>query len=279
MKIARTRQELRSLRNEFGDSLGFVPTMGALHHGHRSLLLSSKAENKFTALSIFVNPTQFGPKEDFSCYPRTLEEDLALAEAAGVDLVFTPTQEEIYPPGFHTFIEVEKVSEPLCGHFRPGHFRGVATVVYQLLALVRPQRAYFGQKDIQQCVVIERMVHDLLLPVELQFCETLREVDGLALSSRNRYLSPQDRERATVIYRALSAGKKVFIERETSITAILNRARQELATVPEFQVQYCEVRSRHDLSEIARIEDEAVLAIAGYLGQTRLIDNLLLKKS
>lgn len=216
MIVVSTQEELRAVIPK-GKKVGFVPTMGALHEGHASLLKQARAETDFVVLSIFVNPTQFGPNEDFSKYPRTLENDLEIAKQAGVDLVFTPTAEIIYPKGWSTFIEVEKLTDSLCGKFRPGHFRGVTTVVYRLFQLVKPHVAFFGQKDLQQCLVIQKMVKDLELPVEIRISPTVREKDGLAMSSRNRYLSPTEREMALVISRALFAVKR---ERVKSVSKL-----------------------------------------------------------
>ncbi len=270
-QVLRTAAELRALPRE---SLGFVPTMGALHEGHAALLRRSVQENPRTLLSVFVNPTQFGPAEDFSRYPRTFEADLALAEREKVDYLFAPLPEEIYPPGWRTFIEVEKLQEVLCGKYRPGHFRGVATVVHRLFQLVRPHKAYFGQKDLQQCVVLEKMVADLGLPVSIEICPTVREQDGLALSSRNRYLTAEEREQAPVIYRALLAAQE-----EKEVSLLLARARAMLAQVPAFELQYLEVRSLPNLEEISRVEGRAAIFVAGYFGKTRLIDNRIFKSA
>jgi pantoate--beta-alanine ligase len=277
MKVLHSAEELRfALEAYRAKSIGFVPTMGALHEGHASLIRRSAEENPCTVLSIFVNPTQFGPTEDFSRYPRTLEEDCRLAESEGAAFVFAPDLAEIYPPGWSTFIEVEKVAAPLCGKFRPGHFRGVATVVHRLFSLVAPSVAYFGQKDLQQCLVIQRMVRDLGLPVRIEICPTVRESDGLALSSRNRYLSPEERAKATVIYRALQAAEQSFRDGERSVAALMAEAGRELGKVPEFELQYAEIRSLPDLGEIARVEGQSAFVVAGFLGKTRLIDNVIL---
>jgi pantoate--beta-alanine ligase len=257
-------------------NIGFVPTMGALHEGHASLLEECKKENEVSVLSVFVNPTQFGPKEDFSRYPRTLAADLEIAKRSRVDILFAPTVDTIYPNGWNTFIEVSGVSEPWCGAYRPGHFRGVATVVYRLFSLVKPARAYFGQKDLQQCLVLQRMVRDLDLPIELMIGATIRENDGLAKSSRNRYLSPEERRDATVIFRALKAAEEIFQKGERNPEKIEESAKKVLAEVASFQVQYCEIRSFPDLEKVSNIEESAALGIAGYLGKTRLIDNTLL---
>lgn len=260
------------------DSIGFVPTMGALHAGHAALLERSKKENGCTVLSIYVNPTQFGPNEDFQKYPRTLNADVELAEKSGVDIVFAPADSVIYPPGFSTSIDVGAVAEPLCGKFRPGHFRGVATVVARLFNLVCPDRAYFGQKDIQQCLVIQRMVRDLALPVEVVIVPTVREADGLALSSRNRYLSPAERERAAVLYRALrSAFDLVGKGGAAQASEVLARARKIIEAEATLKLQYLELRSFPDLAPLEAITGPAVFAVAAHSGSTRLIDNLILE--
>lgn len=273
--VAELKKALASTRHQ-KRSVGFVPTMGALHEGHEALLSQAVAENDVTVLSIFVNPTQFGPNEDYSRYPRSFDEDCLRAQRAGVDVVFAPTPEVIYPAGWGTYIDVEGVTESLCGRYRPGHFRGVATVVYRLFRLVQPKRAYFGQKDLQQCLVIGRMVRDLRLPVRIIACPTVREADGLALSSRNRYLSPEERAKAVVIPKALEAVGREFENGNRQVEALLATAKKVLATVPEFELQYAEIRSLPNLEPIRRVEGPSAFAIAGYLGKTRLIDNTIL---
>lgn len=278
-QVLKTVMELRHALAEHharAEVIGFVPTMGALHEGHAMLMERCAEECPVRVLSIFVNPTQFGPNEDFSRYPRTFEADLELARTKGVQYVFAPSPEEIYPKGYSTFLEIAKVSEPLCGAFRPGHFRGVATVVHRLFQIVRPQVAYFGQKDLQQCLVIDRMVKDLELPVKIAICPTVREADGLAKSSRNRYLSAEDRLKSTVIFRAMEAVRKGYDRGERGVQSLRELAQTELATVPDFRVQYCEIRALPLLENIEQIEGPATLAIAGFLGNTRLIDNLVL---
>lgn len=277
--MLKTEKELREVidaHTERREATGFVPTMGALHQGHAALLRRAAQECPVTVLSIFVNPTQFGPNEDFSRYPRAFEADLEIARDCGVQYVFAPDVDTIYPKGWSTFIDVQGVSEPLCGSFRPGHFRGVATVVYRLFRLVRPQVAYFGQKDLQQCLVIERMVRDLALPVRIAICDTLRESDGLAMSSRNRYLSAEERAKATIIFKAMQAVHEAFAQGEREVEDLVDLAHVTLSQVPDFQEQYCEIRSLPNLGSIDHIEGPAALAIAGFLGKTRLIDNLVL---
>lgn len=259
-----------------GDTIGFVPTMGALHEGHATLLRRSAGENKVTVLSIFVNPTQFGPNEDFSRYPRTLEADLELARQSGVTHVFVPSEKEIYPEGWRTFIEVEGLTNVLCGKFRPGHFRGVATVVYRLFRLVEPTVAYFGQKDLQQCLVIQKMVRDLELPLRVEICPTMREPDGLAMSSRNRYLSPEERRKAITIFRSLQTLKAHYQKGQRNVGPLVTAALDALHRVADFQVQYAEIRGLDSLEELSVVDRPCAFFVAGYLGSTRLIDNLVL---
>ena len=276
MKTADSIKALRKARTALKGSVGFVPTMGALHEGHVSLMRRSVQENKHTIVSIFVNPSQFGPSEDLAKYPRTLKADLALCTKAGVALVFTPTSEMIYPPGYDTWVEVDKLSKPLCGEFRPGHFKGVATVVCKLFNLVQPTRAYFGRKDAQQLAVLTRMVQDLNMPLEIVPCETVREQDGLAMSSRNRYLTPQERERALCISRALFDVARLFEKGERDVSHLTSVL--EAAVGGEMdEVQYAEIRRHADLGEFGeKIDAPALAAIAGYVGSTRLIDNVVL---
>lgn len=276
MKTVSTVAALRHARAKLKGSVGFVPTMGALHEGHASLMRRSVKENSHTVVSIFVNPAQFGPKEDLDKYPRTLKQDLKLCREAGVDVVFTPASELMYPPGFDTWVEVEKLSRPLCGEFRPGHFKGVATVVCKLFNLVQPTRAYFGRKDAQQALILTRMVEDLNLPLEVITCETVREHDGLAMSSRNRYLSPTERERALCISRALFEVKRLFDKGERDVDHLTSVLEAGVGAEMD-EVQYAEIRRLADLSEFhERIDAPALAAVAGMVGTTRLIDNVVL---
>ena len=255
MKVCRTIAEVRAaLAPLSAGSVGLVPTMGALHDGHLSLLRAARAECDTVVMSLFVNPAQFGEARDLDSYPRDEEHDLAAAGEAGVDLVFAPSAEEMYPPGFQTWVEVTELGSMLEGRFRPGHFRGVATVVLKLLVIVRPDRAYFGQKDAQQVEVIRRMIHDLALDVELRVVPTVRDADGLAISSRNGLLSPEERQRALALPRALA-------------TKDAERARALLAESNGLEVDYVE------LAEF----DPPVLAAAVRVGSTRLIDNVVLE--
>jgi pantoate--beta-alanine ligase len=256
--------------------VGLVPTMGYLHEGHLSLVSRARTECGQAAVSIFVNPTQFGPGEDLSRYPRDLDRDLAVLERAGAALVFVPEAAEIYPPGFATRIEVGPVAAPLEGAVRPGHFAGVATVVAKLINLVRPERVYFGQKDAQQCVVVRRMIRDLDLPVAMVVGETVREPDGLALSSRNAYLDPSQRARAPVLYRALSAGRACYESGERDAARLRAVMRAVLTEAGETAIDYVSVAVPESLLECATVEGGALLSLAVRFGTTRLIDNILL---
>jgi pantoate--beta-alanine ligase len=270
--ITEVRQAVRAARAA-GRTIGLVPTMGALHAGHLSLLAAARARGDFLVVSIFVNPTQFGPAEDLAAYPRTPEADAEACRQAQADVVFAPAAEEMYPEGFATTVRVAEVTEGLCGRFRPGHFEGVATVVCKLLNIVQPDRAYFGEKDYQQIVVLRRMAWDLDLPVEILGCPTVREADGLALSSRNRYLSPGRRQVAPELYRALLAGAEVARRGGTGKQAVA-AAQEILCAVPEFRVQYLEAVDPETLAPRPQDGPPLLLAAAVYLGDTRLLDNI-----
>ncbi|WP_084731107.1 pantoate--beta-alanine ligase [Microvirga vignae] len=258
-----------------GLRVGFVPTMGFLHEGHRALIAESVARCDITVVSIFVNPTQFGPHEDLERYPRALERDHELCRTAGVSLIFVPNASEIYPPGFQTSVEPGPVAEPLCGAFRPGHFRGVITVVTKLFNIVQPDVAFFGQKDFQQCAVIRQLVRDLNLGVEIVTVPTVREPDGFALSSRNSYLSAADRERARCLSRGLFAAQAAFQAGERDSRTLVETARAQMMEVD--CLQYLELRDAGTLEAIpGLVEQPAALCVAAYVGATRLIDNVLL---
>jgi pantoate--beta-alanine ligase len=264
MRVLRTVAEAREAFPREG--VGLVPTMGALHAGHIALLRAARAENETLAMSIFVNPTQFGPDEDYEEYPRDDEHDLRVAEAEGVDLVFAPSAEEMYPEGFQTWVEVERISERMEGAARPEHFRGVATACVKLFNIVRPERAYFGQKDAQQAALVEQLVHDLNLPVEIRLVATVRDDDGLALSSRNARLSSEERTAATALPRALAAGQDAFTAGGDPVVA----TRAVLRAEPRLGVDYVET---------ARFNGRVHLLAAVRAGKTRLIDNVLLEGS
>ncbi len=275
MKVVTTLEELWETRQALPNPLGFVPTMGYLHDGHLSLVRCAKRDNQSVAVSIFVNPTQFGPNEDLESYPRDLERDLAMLEAEGVDLVWTPTAEVMYPPGFQTWVEVEKITKVLEGARRPGHFRGVTTVVAKLFNAVQPQRAYFGQKDAQQARVIQRMAQDLSYPIEIVVCPIRREPDGLAMSSRNTYLNPAERQAATVLYRALIAAKAAFQAGERDADALRKIMGDTINAEPLARLQYVSCADPDTLEEIHGKAEKALLSMAVYVGKTRLIDNML----
>lgn len=281
MQVVSTIEELRALRASVapGQTVGLVPTMGYLHAGHMSLVQAARAQCDIVAVSIFVNPTQFGPNEDFARYPRDMERDLGLLREAGVDWVFTPTPEVMYPPGYSTYVSVESVTEPLEGAARPGHFRGVATVVAKLFNMVQPHRAYFGQKDAQQVVVVRRMVEDLNFPLEVVIVPTMREPDGLAMSSRNVYLNPEERQAALVLYRALNAAKEAWDKGERRGSLLREPMRRTLAAEPLAQPDYVSVADPRTLQELdeSRQATRALASLAVRIGKTRLIDNFLLE--
>jgi pantoate--beta-alanine ligase len=278
MKVVETISDVRRQVNaakSAGKRIGFVPTMGALHIGHISLIERSVAECDYTIVSIFVNPTQFGPSEDFEKYPRPIEKDLKICEDNGVDVVFAPSVSEIYPSRNLTWVEVEKLTEPLCGSFRPGHFRGVATVCAKLFNIVRPDVACFGQKDAQQAIVIKKMVADLNMPLEIVVCPTVREKSGLAVSSRNEYLSAKQRKDAAVIYKSLQRAEFLIKSGEKDADKITGGMKTVLNQVGELQLEYADVVDAETLEKLERIGGKVLVAVAARLGPTRLIDNIL----
>ncbi|HEX6799566.1 MAG TPA: pantoate--beta-alanine ligase [Ktedonobacterales bacterium] len=282
MRVVTTLDELADARTAWSGgrrAAGLVPTMGYLHAGHLSLVACARAENEVVIASIFVNPTQFGPHEDLARYPRDLPRDLELLAAAGCDVVFTPSAEQMYPPGFSTYVEPGgMLSERLEAAARPRHFRGVATVVLKLFNLVQPARAYFGQKDAQQVAVLRRMVTDLNVPVELRVCPTVREADGLALSSRNAYLGPEDRAAAAVLSRALLAGVAVFDARPAGGVEAVRQAMAAVAAgEPRTALEYADVCDPDTFAPLTELSTPALLAIAARVGPARLIDNVVLR--
>ena len=279
MQVLSTVHEMRAACRavrKSGQSLALVPTMGALHAGHIALVRAARAQCDVVAASIFVNPTQFGPNEDFSKYPRTFEKDCALLEAEGVALLFAPQSEEMYPKGASTFVEVEGVGDRLDGRSRPGHFRGVATVVAKLFHIVGPHKAFFGQKDAAQVAVLRSMVRDLNFPLDLVVCPTVREPDGLALSSRNRYLSAEERGRALVLSRALNVIAAAYGAGQKDVARLLEAGHSVLATEPDVRIDYLEIVNADTLLPLTEAVPGALVAVAAYLGATRLIDNTLL---
>lgn len=276
MRNVSTLDELRSARLSLDGTVGLVPTMGYLHEGHLSLIRRAREECDHVVVSIFVNPTQFGPKEDLSKYPRDLDRDLSLIEPLGTDLAWIPSAEVMYPKGYQTWVEVEAITSPLEGAMRPGHFRGVTTVVAKLFIAVQPHKAYFGQKDAQQAAVIRRMTLDLNFPIEVVVCPTVREADGLAMSSRNVYLDPEQREAATALFRSLSAAKELFESGERDAEAIRRRMKEVLAGEPLAEPQYVSCADYDSLEELTEIRGKALLSMAVFIGKTRLIDNFVL---
>jgi pantoate--beta-alanine ligase len=280
MRVIRTNADLRSWSRKAradGRTVGLVPTLGALHEGHLSLVRAAKAACGSVAASIFVNPTQFGPNEDFALYPRTFDADCELLAAEGVDVVFAPALEEMYPPGAATFVEVEWLSQRLDGHSRPGHFRGVATVVAKLLIAAEPDQAFFGQKDAAQVAVLRRMIADLRLPVDLVVCPIVREPDGLAMSSRNRYLNPEERRQALVLHRALDAVESAVAAGERNSKTLISVAQAAFASEPEVRVDYIAAVNWATLEPVETAQPGTLFAIAAWVGKTRLIDNFVVE--
>lgn len=268
--------DLRRLRSQLRDPLGLVPTMGFLHAGHLSLVQCAHEQCSSVAVSIFVNPAQFGQNEDLAAYPRDLQQDLELLDKEGVDLVWTPTVADMYPPGFQTWVEAGPLTEPLEGARRPGHFKGVTTVVTKLFNAVQPQRAYFGQKDAQQALVVRRMVRDLDFPIDVVVCPTVREKDGLAMSSRNAYLDRDERAAATVLYRALAAARDAFATGTTDAQSLRRIAMGILESEPLASTQYVSVAHSETLEEVDGTVDRGLVLMAVRIGSTRLIDNVIL---
>lgn len=269
------RAEIQTARRE-GKRIGLAPTMGALHAGHLSLVQACCQECEFNVVTIFVNPTQFGPSEDFDRYPRDLEADLEALSPYPVDLVFVPSTDEIYPSGFSTAVEVGRVADPWEGASRPGHFSGVATVVLKLLNMASPDVAYFGQKDYQQTVVVRQMVRDLNLPVEIRVCPTVRESDGLALSSRNAYLSPDERRQALALSQGLKLAEELARSGEQDAGSIRQAVMDRLTCEPDIQVEYVAVVDPQTLEELNELSNPTLVAMAAFVGPTRLIDNQLI---
>jgi pantoate--beta-alanine ligase len=269
------RERLWLARRE-GQSVGFVPTMGALHEGHLALMRRARAENDRVVVSLFVNPTQFGPNEDFTRYPRNLERDAGMAAQTGIDWLFHPEVAEVYPTGDDTTVQVHRLARPLEGRFRPGHFQGVTTVVARLFGLVQPNRAYFGRKDYQQLRVIERMTEDLRLPITIVPVETVRDPDGLAMSSRNQYLSPGEREAGLALIRSLRAAQAAYASGERRAGRVRASVRRVLAEEPRLRVQYAAVVDAATLTPLRSLDRPALVALAAFVGETRLIDNTVL---
>lgn len=280
MKILRTVAQITEFAKaaqQAGKVIGLVPTMGALHEGHLTLMRTAKAKCDVVIASVFVNPVQFGPNEDYDAYPRRFEEDCRKLESVGVDAVFHPEPAEMYPEGYGTYVNVESAfTGKLCGGQRPGHFRGVATVVTKLMNLSRAQEAFFGQKDAQQVLVIKRFVKDLNIQVNVNMVPIVREESGLARSSRNAYLSPEEKQAALVLSRSLKKAEEAYKTGEISVEALKNIVRNEIATEPMAVIDYVELYSFNELKEISQVKGESLLAIAVKIGKTRLIDNIII---
>ena len=275
-KIIDVKKELKEVRSQ-GKTIGFVPTMGFLHEGHLSLVRESLQSTDVTVVSIFINPAQFGPKEDFKEYPRDLERDSELLEKEGVDYLFVPDKKEIYPEGYETYIEVLNLQDKLCGRSRPGHFRGVNTVVLKLFNIICPDISFFGQKDAQQAVILKRMVQDLDLDVRIEVLPIIREKDGLALSSRNACLGQEERKAALVLSKSLKEAQSMIEKGERDSVEIVNRMREMINNEPLVKIDYIEIVDMVKLNPIARMEKEVLVALAAYIGRGRLIDNTILR--
>ena len=277
MQVVKTIPELRALRQKLSGTVGFVPTMGYLHEGHLALVKRARTENSAVIVSIYVNPAQFGAGEDFGAYPRDLNRDLDLLVGEGVDVIFVPSDGEMYPPGFSSWVHVEKVTERLEGASRPGHFRGVATVVAKLFNMVAPAKAYFGQKDAQQVVVVKRMVADLNMGIEIVLVPTLRESDGLAIGSRNIWLGPEERRAAAILFKALTLARRLGQEGEKDVDRIRRRMISLIEQEPLARIDYVSLADAETLAELDLIDRPALASLAVWIGKTRLIDNMPLE--
>jgi pantoate--beta-alanine ligase len=277
MHVVKTVLEIRASRQQLKGTVGFVPTMGYLHEGHLALVKQAKIENSAVVVSIYVNPTQFGPREDLGAYPRDLDRDIELLRKEGTDVVFVPPDDEMYPSEFSSWVDVEKVTERLEGASRPGHFRGVATVVAKLFNIVQPTRAYFGQKDAQQVVVIKRMAADLNMNLEVAVVPTVRESDGLAMSSRNMYLSPKERQAGTILFKALTLARQLRGGGEKDAENIRRQMTALIQKEPLAQIDYVSIADAETLEELNSLDRPAVASLAVRIGKTRLIDNMPLE--
>lgn len=280
MRMIETISDMKAIirtQKKEGKTIGFVPTMGYLHEGHMSLVKASLHDNDFTIMSIFVNPTQFGPNEDFSKYPRDLSRDFAMAEEAGVDVVFAPANTEMYPEDYKTFVDVDGITEVLCGKSRPGHFKGVTTIVSKLFHIVEPDHAYFGKKDAQQGIVIKKMVSDLNMNSKIILCPIIREKDGLAMSSRNSFLNTEERKAALILSQSLFEVEALIKVGETSKEFILEYLNSSISKEPLAKIEYIQIVDGENLEEIKTIKSRVLIALAVRFGNTRLIDNVLLE--
>ncbi|MFC1847394.1 pantoate--beta-alanine ligase [Chloroflexota bacterium] len=277
MKVVETLADMKRLRLELAEPVGFVPTMGYLHNGHLALVKQARAESQTVVVSIFVNPMQFGPQEDFTSYPRDTERDLAMLEKGETDVVFMPSAAEIYPPQFDSWVETGKVSQRLEGAARPTHFRGVSTVVAKLFNIVQPTKAYFGQKDAQQLIVIRKMVTDLNMNLEVVTCPTVREPDGLAMSSRNTYLKPEERRTAAVLYQSLKLANQLWSQGEKDSELIRREMRKLIEKQPLANIDYVSIADADTLEELDEVKPPALVSLAVKIGKPRLIDNIVLQ--
>jgi pantoate--beta-alanine ligase len=276
MQIAKNIAEMKAMRMKSLGSVGFVPTMGYLHQGHLALVKQARDENSAVVVSIFVNPTQFGPSEDFKSYPRNTERDLAMLQKEKTDIIFMPSAEEMYPEGFNSWVEIEKVTDRLEGSHRPGHFKGVATIVAKLFNIVEPTRAYFGQKDAQQALVIKKMVTDLNMNLKVIVAPTVRESDGLAMSSRNVYLNSEERQAATILFKALTLAQNLREKGEMHADTVRGHMTSLISREPLAKIEYISIADAQTLEELAEIDRPAVASLAVRFGKTRLIDNIVL---
>ncbi|MFC2043990.1 pantoate--beta-alanine ligase [Chloroflexota bacterium] len=277
MKVVETISEMKQLRRDLTEPVGFVPTMGYLHEGHLTLVSRAKAENFSVIVSIFVNPAQFGPQEGFARYPRDIPRDLSMLDRKGTDIVFMPSVVEMYPPRFSSWVDVQRITERLEGVSRPGHFRGVATVVTKLFNIVEPSKAYFGQKDAQQVVIVKKMVVDLNMNLEIITVPTVRESDGLAMSSRNTYLNGEERHAAVVLYQALILAQQLWLQGERNAEHLRWEIKELIKKQPLAKIDYVSVADAETLEELDKVKAQALISIAVKLGKTRLIDNIFLK--
>lgn len=278
MRLIRRIKSMQKLAKELkqkGKKIGFVPTMGYLHEGHLSLAHQAKKDTEVVVMSIYVNPLQFGPQEDFRQYPRDIKRDIKLARLAGVDIIFVPGDKEMYPEDYNTYVEVDKLTEGLCGKSRPGHFKGVTTVVTKLFNIVQPDIAYFGQKDAQQARVIEKMVEDLNLDIKIKVMPIVRESDGLAMSSRNVYLTKKERQDALSLYQALRLAFEMIKAGERKVKKIVLRMKKSIAKGPHYRIDYIEIVDAKTLEPVEKIKGKVLIALAVWMGKTRLIDNVI----
>ncbi|MCX7918432.1 MAG: pantoate--beta-alanine ligase [bacterium] len=280
MQIIKNIGEMQTWSNNVrkeNRTIGFVPTMGYFHEGHLNLMREARKQCDRVVVSIYVNPTQFGPQEDFTQYPRDLNHDISLAEPIGIDCLFIPSDEQIYPEGYQTYVTVEQLSKRLCGKSRPGHFRGVATIVTKLLNIVQPDTLYLGQKDAQQAILLSKMVQDLNIPVKVVILPTTRECDGLAMSSRNKYLSDNERRQAVVLYQSLQLAQSIIKQGEKNAARIIQAMQQLISSQPDARIDYVSIVDPKTLDDVNVITEPVLIAIAVYIGKTRLIDNIIIE--